>query len=105
MMELVRVIEREEDAGAEGCIEFRVSRSRRDPNRIVAQWQDSRLVPDGRKGLIAIDQSQPGIPVEIEFARAVTCVHECGVPFLWVNDPDGLFPPVERPSFSIAPVA
>jgi hypothetical protein len=99
---VIQVIERKEDAGTDPCIELSVYRSPANPDRILGQWQHSESMQGGDKGLIAINQSQLGTPIEIEFQRALDCGHRCGVPFLWVNDPQGLYPPSERPLFGIA---
>jgi hypothetical protein len=99
---VIHVIENKEDAGTDPCIKLSVYRSPTNPNRILGRWQHSESVQGGDKGLIAISQSQLGTPIEIEFQRTVDCGYRCGVPFLWVDDPLGLYPPSERPSFRIA---
>jgi hypothetical protein len=36
------------------------------------------------------------VPIRMEFRFAVDCADQHGIPFVWVNDPDELFPPWER---------
>lgn len=95
---MVQVVESKEDAGQAECIEFRVYQSPRDPNRVLASWQFAHMEPVGPKGAIAIDQSQLGTLVETEFQRVLYCAAQHGVPFIWVNNSNGLFPPSKRPS-------
>jgi hypothetical protein len=95
---MVQVVERKEDVGQGGCIEFRVYRSPRDPNRVLGSWQHGHMEPVGLKGAIAIDQNTLGSPVETEYLRVLYCADQCGVPFVLVVDDNGLFPPSKRPS-------
>jgi hypothetical protein len=88
---VVAVIEGKEEAGGARYIEFKVDRSPTDPNRILGSW---RLV-HGESTLI--DQSRPDTPIGLEFRQVVDCADQHGIPFVWVNDPDELFPPWERP--------
>ena len=85
---MVAVIEDEREAGAALCIEFKVHRSADDPDRILGSW---RLAGGAGNGS-AIDQSRPESPVETEFRHAVDCADLHGIPFVWVNDPEELFP-------------
>jgi hypothetical protein len=87
---VVAVIEGEEEAYGAKYIEFRVHRSEADPDVILGSW---RLV-HGESTLV--DQSKPDSPVAIEFRHVVDCADQCGIPFVWVNDPEELFPPWER---------
>jgi hypothetical protein len=95
---MVQVVERKEDIGQDECIEFKVYRSPRDPNRILGSWQHGHMEPVGPKGAIAIDHNALGSPVETEYLRVLNCADECGVPFVLVIDDNGLFPPASRPS-------
>ena len=56
---MVQVIDRMEDAGGAECIKFRVYRSPRDPNRILANWQHGV----SEHGMASIGTSQLGVPV------------------------------------------
>lgn len=85
---MVAIIEGQEEAGDAGYIEFTVYRSPTD--RALARW---RFPESGT----AIDQSRHGNTIEAEFRFAVDCADQQGVPFVWVNDPDQLFPPWTRP--------
>ena len=88
---MVAVIEGKEEAFGARLIEFRVHRSDADPTLILGSWRfgDDDATP--------IDQSKPNNPVTTEFRHAVDCADQHGIPFVWVNDPDELFPPWERP--------
>ncbi|HKM73608.1 MAG TPA: hypothetical protein VJX94_26675 [Stellaceae bacterium] len=90
---MVAVIEEKESAGAAQYIEFKVCRSPTDPDRILGSWRFSA------GGLVAtvIDQSRLGTTVETEFRHVLDCADQHGIPFVWVNDPDELFPPFNRP--------
>jgi hypothetical protein len=100
---LVQIIESTQDAGSGQFVELRVYRSSVDHNKIVGVWQHSQSVPIAPKGAMAIAQNVPGGAIDMEFARLVDHAHRCGVPFVWVNDPDALFPPNERPEWRITP--
>jgi hypothetical protein len=88
--DLVAVIEGREEAGGARYIEFRVYQSPGEPDRVLASW---RFPVSGT----AIEESKPGNSVETEFRFAVECADQHAIPFVWVNDPDELFPPWTRP--------
>jgi len=90
---MVQVIDRLEDAGGAECIKLRVRRSSRDPNLILGDWQHAA----DEHGMASIGQSQLGGSVDLEYKRAYNEAVEYGVLFLWVDDPNGLFPPAKRP--------
>jgi len=87
---MVAVIEEKEEAGGARYIEFKVYRSPTDPRCPLASWR----FPDSG---IAIDESKPGNRAETEFRFAVDCADQHSIPFVWVNDPDQLFPAWARP--------
>jgi len=87
---VVAVIEGKEEAAGARYIEFKVYPSPANPNGALASWR----FPEGGK---AIEQSEPGNTIEREFRFAVDCADQHSIPFVWVNDPDGLFPPWTRP--------
>ena len=89
---MVAVIEEKSSAGAARYIEFTVYRSPGDPDRILGSWCFSAAEPAG----MVIDQSRPGTSVETEFAHVLDCADQHGIAFVWVNDPDELFPPFDR---------
>jgi hypothetical protein len=91
---MVAVIEGREEAGGARYIEFKVCCSPADPNRAVASW---RFPATG----IAIAESKPGNKIEMELRFAVDCADQHGIQFVWVNDPDELFPPWSRPRISL----
>jgi hypothetical protein len=98
---MVQVIENKEDAGAEECIEFPVYRSKVNPDLVLGGWQHAESVPNGQRGIIAVASEKLGTPVDLEFQRVITYAHQHGIPFVWVNDPDGLFPASDRPEFQV----
>ena len=75
---MVQVIGRIEDAGDAKYIKFRVYRSPRDPNRILASWQHAV----DEHGMASIGQSQLGTPVEIEYQRVMLEAVQYGVPLV-----------------------
>jgi hypothetical protein len=87
---VVAVIDDKEEAAGAPFIEFKIYRTPTDPNRALASW---RFPESGT----AMDHSQPGTPVEAEFRLAVDCADQHGIRFVWVNDPEQLFPPWTRP--------
>jgi hypothetical protein len=87
---VVAVIDEKEEAGGARYIEFKVYRSETDPNRALVSWR----FPDVGT---AIYQSEPDNTIETEFRFAVDCADQNGLPFVWVNDPDELFPAWIRP--------
>jgi hypothetical protein len=87
---VVAVVDGKEEAGGARYIEFEVYRSPTDPDLLLGRW---RFPETGT----AIDESKPGNNIESEFRFAVDCADQHGVPFVWVNDPEELFPPWIRP--------
>jgi len=94
---MVQVIEKMEDAGGAEFIKFRVYRSPRDPNRVLASW----LHAVDEHGMGSIGQSQLGTLVDIEYQRVLYEAAQYGVPFVWVDDPEGLFRPAKRPHVAV----
>jgi hypothetical protein len=87
---VVAVIEGKEEAAGARYIEFKVYRSPTEPDRALGSW---RFPESGS----VIDQSKLGNTIEADFRFAVDCADQHGIPFVWVNDPDELFPPWTRP--------
>ena len=87
---MVAVIEGREEAGGARYIEFKVHRSETDPSLILGSWR----LAHGESGLT--DQSKPASPERTECGQVLDCADQHGIPFVWVNDPDELFPPWER---------
>ena len=87
---MVAVIEEREEAAGARYIEFKVERSPTDLLRVLGRW---RLV-HGQSTLV--DENRDGAAVATEFRLVLDCADQHGVRFVWVNDPDGLFPPWER---------
>ena len=90
---MVQVIDKLEDADGAKYIQFRVYRSSN--NLIRGRWQHAVDEP-GR--MASIGQSQLRTPVKDEYKRAFNEAVQYDVPFLWVDDPEGLFPPADRPT-------
>ena len=99
---MVQIIENEQDAGGAERIKFSPYWSPINADRILANWQHA-MEPIYLKGPAPILGHQLGTPVEIELQRAVTLAHQYGIPFVWIDDPNGLFPPPDRPTFRIVP--
>ncbi len=89
---MVAVIEDESEAGSSRYLEFRVCRSPTDPDRILGIW---RLGGGGQVDK-TIDENRPDSPVRVEFRYVVDSADQHGIPFVWVNDPDELFPYYDR---------
>ena len=87
---VVAVIEGKEEAGGARYIEFKVHRSKTDSSLILGSWRFAH----GDSGLI--DQSKLDTPAWAEFRHVLDCADQHGIPFVWVNDPDELFPLWER---------
>ena len=87
---VVAVIEGTEEAGGAKYIEFAVHSSETDSSLILGSWR----LAHGDSGLI--DQNNLESPVRTEFRHVLDCADQHGIPFVWVNDPDELFPPWER---------
>jgi hypothetical protein len=87
---MVAVIEGKEEAGGARYIEFKVCRSPTDPDRILGSW---RFVHGSSA---PVDQSKSDSPVVLEFRQVLDCADQHGIPFVWVNDPEELFPPWQR---------
>ena len=86
---MVAVIEERYEAGSAQCIEFAVHRSPDNPDIVIGSWRFAH----GEK---TIDQSKPGTSIAMEFRFAVDCADQHGIQFVWVNDPEELFPPWAR---------
>jgi hypothetical protein len=86
---VVQVIDNLEEGGV---IRFNVRRSSRDHNLILGSWQHAVDEPGG---MGSIGQSL-GESVEIEYQRVREWAARYGVPLVWVDDPNGLFPPAQR---------
>ena len=56
-----------------------------------------RASPARKRKNMLIDQSKLDGPVVMEFRHVLDCADLHGIPFVWVNDPDELFPPWTRP--------
>jgi hypothetical protein len=95
---MVAIIERKDAAAGAEFIELSVYRSPTSADRILGRWQHANEEPFGDRTADAIAQSRLGTPVEIEFERVVAYADACGIPFLWVNDPEALFPSSNWPA-------
>ena len=87
---MVAVIEGEEEAAGARYIAFKVYPNPTDPSLPAASW---RFPENG----LVIEESKPGNSIEREFRLAVDCADQHGILFVWVDDPEELFPPWVRP--------
>ena len=87
---MVAVIETKDEAGGARYIEFTVHRSPTDPGRVLGSWR----LAHGQSALV--DQSRHDTAAGDEFRLVLDCADQHGIPFVWVNDPDELFPPWVR---------
>ncbi|HEU0155008.1 MAG TPA: hypothetical protein VFQ82_02980 [Stellaceae bacterium] len=87
---MVAVVEEISETGGAPYIELKVLRSTTDPNRVLGTWRFLGAAA------IVIAESKPDSPVEIELRHIVDCADLHGIPFVWVNDPDELFPYYNR---------
>lgn len=92
---MVRVIEKTEDAGGAAYIEFKVYPKPADPAVIFGEMTIAESA--GGKAPITITTSNLGIPVEEAFLGTLKYANNRRIPFVWINDPRGLFPPSKRP--------
>lgn len=99
---MVEIIENEQDAGGAERIRFRPYRSTRRPGVILASWKYAPE-PADPKGPALILENKLGTPAVIELPNAMIAAYQYSVRFVWIDDPDGLFPPPDRPSFQIVP--
>jgi hypothetical protein len=90
---VVAVIDDTGEAGGARYIEFKVYRSPTDPDRIVGSWR----FPESEAVGILIEESRLDTTIEHEFRCVVECADQNGIRFVWVNDPDELFPIYDRP--------
>lgn len=88
---MVQIVEKEEDAAGADRIEFRIIHTQ--TGHIRGQWQDARDEPGG---LASIAHSEPMSLIGDEFRRVIIYADSRQMPFIWVNDPQGLFPPSKR---------
>lgn len=75
---------------------IQVYRNPRDPNLILANW----LHGASEHGMASVGTSLMGLSVDIKFQLAFNEAALHGVPFLWVDDPEGLFARAERPQIA-----
>jgi hypothetical protein len=90
---LVQIIEDETEAGGAEYIEFVVWRS--PTGDIRGWWHHAREEPDRRASVMG---SRPFTPIEGEFRRVLDWAEASHIPFVWVDDPEELFPPSVRPA-------
>lgn len=87
---MVAVVEERGEAGSARYIEFTVLRSPTKPDLVLGVWRFLGAAS------VVIAESKPDSPVEIELRHVVDCADLHGIPFVWVNDPDELFPYYNR---------
>jgi hypothetical protein len=91
-MPMVQVVERKEDAGEAGYIEFRVYQKPTDPAVILGEMS----FVESESGAASITTSNLGALVEGEYLKTLDYANQRRIPFVWINDPGGLFPASKR---------
>jgi hypothetical protein len=93
---MVQIIEDQQSAAGADLIRFHPYLGQR-TGQILASWQ-YHVEPNDPKGPASVLSEVLSTPIDIEFCRALTVADHYGVPFIWIDDPAGLFPPSARPS-------
>ena len=88
---MVSIIERRDEAGEAPYVEFRIGPG---ADGMLGSWEYAERA-GARAALMDWDHDTG--PVDEAFRDAVRFAVEHGIPFVWVNDPQGLFPPGRRP--------
>lgn len=88
---MVSIIEHKGEAGEAPYVELRVGAS---AHGTLGNWEYAERA-GARAALMDWDHDTG--PVDEAFRDAVRFAVEHGIPFVWVNDPQGLFPPGKRP--------
>ena len=79
---------------ASAAFEFCVYRSPKDGETVLGYLAPYGVVSDRRALWVKTDF---GVPVAEAFLQTLGLAEHYGVETVWVNDPDGLFPPAARP--------
>ena len=93
---MAQVIDTKDAAGDGACIEFRVSLSPSDRTTVFGEMFFAES-DGGQHSPIAMTVGNLGVPVERAFLDTVRYADSRGIPFIWIDDPRGLFPPSKRP--------
>jgi hypothetical protein len=94
---LLRVIEHRDEASPdEHVAEFRVYPSPEDPQRVLGYLMSYVASPVGESARMRTG-FEFGEPVGEAFLIVMTLCEKHALKVVWVNDPNGLFPPNERP--------
>ncbi len=91
---MVAIIERRDEAGEAPYVEFRPHGQPSGAAGALGSWEYAERA-GARAALMDWDHDTG--PVDEAFRDAVRFAVEHGIPFVWVNDPQGLFPPGKRP--------
>jgi hypothetical protein len=97
---MVQIIEAREEAGDAPYVEFRVFPKPKDPTIVFGDMmflEPNETTPFTKQS-VTITTSNLGVPADEAFRTAVGFAKRRGIPFVWVYDPRGLFPPTKRPS-------
>jgi hypothetical protein len=95
---MVQVIDSKDTAGESACIEFRVSLSPTDRTTVFGEMLFAESYDGGRHSPRVFTEGKLGVPVEQAFLDAVRYADSRGIPFIWIDDPRGLFPASKRPA-------
>jgi len=100
---MVQFIEDRAVAGDAPYIEFKVYRKPKDASVVFGYMKffESSGVQSSipaRKPSATIATSNLGVPVDEAYRSTISYANQRGIPFLWIDDPRGLFPPGKRPT-------
>ena len=90
---MARIIEREQDAGGAAMLHLKIYRSGKDGHSVLGHASPGAHV----SGSIAtFPQVEFGTPADEALRQACQIADEARIPFVWIDDPNGLFPPEKR---------
>jgi hypothetical protein len=93
---MVRVVERREVASGEEMIfEFKVYRSPKDGRTVLGYMRPRGIIVN--KNTVQWIGTSFGVPVSDAFRETLSLLENVDAAILWVNDPNGCFPPDIRP--------
>ncbi len=91
---MVSIIEKRQEAGDAPYVEFRVHAGP-EGAPALATWE--YLEHAGPRAALGTPEYEMGAPIDEIFRDAIRYAAEHRIPFVWINDPEHLFPPDKRP--------
>ena len=88
---VAQVISRHEQAGGAPYLELAVCRSSTHPDTVVAAWRHVEGAVWVWEGAVEIDPGAPAGFADRQFRRILEEADRQGVPFVVIDDPEGLF--------------